>query len=99
MNAARSVTATFMRLRFTLAVAKTGIGRGTVTSTPAGIDCGTSCSADYDIDTVVTLTAAPAMLSIFGGWSGCDTVSGATCVVTMRAGKSVTANFMGVPLP
>src|SRR5439155_9980256 len=75
MDEARSVTAAFMRVRFTLTVGKTGIGRGTVTSTPAGIDCGTSCSAGYDIDTVVTLTATPAMLSVFGGWTGCDTVS------------------------
>src|SRR5262249_56506444 len=30
---------------YTLSVAKTGNGR--VTSTPAGIDCGTTCSADF----------------------------------------------------
>jgi hypothetical protein len=99
MNAARSVTATFMRVRFTLTVNKTGVGRGTVTSTPGGIDCGSSCSAAYDIDTVVTLTATPAMLSVFTGWTGCDTVSDTTCVVRMSAAKSVTADFTGVPMP
>jgi hypothetical protein len=31
------------------------------------------------------------------GWSGCDSVSGATCTVTMRAARSVTATFVGVP--
>jgi hypothetical protein len=32
--------------------------------------------------------------SIFNGWSGCDAVSGTTCTVTMRAARSVTANFL-----
>ena len=31
-----------------------GIGRGTVTSAPAGIDCGADCSETYTEDTVVT---------------------------------------------
>src|SRR5437016_11773193 len=41
----------------------------------------------------VTMTASPASGSTFTGWSGCDTVSGATCTVTMTAAKSVTATF------
>jgi hypothetical protein len=86
-----------MLQRFTLTVSETGIGKGTVTSSPAGINCGTACSSDYVINTVVTLTATPAMTSIFTGWTGCDSVSGATCTVTMGSAKSVAANFMGVP--
>jgi len=99
MNASRSVIPTFTRLRFTLTVNKSGMGRGTVTSSPDGIDCGSTCSAPYDSGTVVTLTATPAMGSILVGWSGCDTVSGASCTVSMSAAKSVTANFQGVPFP
>jgi hypothetical protein len=87
------------RLQFVLTVNKTGVGSGTVASTPAGINCGSTCSAAYDSDTVVTLTATPAMLSVFNGWTGCDTVSGSSCTVSMSAAKSVTANFVGVPLP
>src|SRR6266404_3601971 len=103
MNAAKSVTATFDVLSFTLAVSKSGIGRGTVTSlssppSSTQINCGTTCSATYDWDTVVTLTATPDLLSLFAGWSGCDTVSGATCTVTMISAKSVDASFLGVPL-
>jgi hypothetical protein len=30
-----------------------------VTSSPAGINCGTNCSASFDRGTTVTLTAAP----------------------------------------
>jgi len=98
MTAATTVTATFDRQRFTLTVNKAGIGNGTVTSSPAGIDCGATCSAAYDSSTVVTLTATPAFGSIFAGWSGCDAASGTTCTVTMSAARSATASFLGVPL-
>jgi hypothetical protein len=102
MNAARSVTATFTLQTFTLSVSKTsplGLGNGTVTSTssPASssqINCGGTCSASYNYGTVVTLNATPDLLSIFDGWSGCDTASGTTCTVTMSASKSVTAHFL-----
>jgi len=88
-----------MLQRFTLTVSKTDIGQGTVTSSPAGINCGTACSSDYVIRTTVTLTASPALGSVFMGWGGgCDTTNGATCTVTMNAAKSVTADFFGVPL-
>ena len=77
--------------RFTLSVDRAGTG--SVTSTPSGIDCGATCSAAYDGDTVVTLAATPADGSTFKGWSGCDRVSGTTCTVTMNAPRSVTASF------
>jgi hypothetical protein len=93
MTNARTVSAIFMLKRFTLAAARTGLGVGTVTSSPAGINCGSSCSSDYVINTAVALTASPAANSVFVGWSGCDSVSGATCNVLMSSAKSVTANF------
>src|SRR5207253_3202005 len=80
----------------TLTVNRAGIGRGTVTSSPPGIDCGpnsSSCSANYTSGTTVALTATPAAGSTFAGWAGCDTVSGTTCTVTMSAARSVTASF------
>ena len=83
-----------------LAVTKVGTGTGTVTSTsdrpsisPAQIGCGTICAALYEVGTVVTLTATPASGSAFTGWDGCDTVSGATCAVTMDAARTITATF------
>jgi IPT/TIG domain-containing protein len=48
-----ALTFTINRL-FTLNVSKTG--NGTVTSTPAGIQCGADCSEAYPNGTVVTLT-------------------------------------------
>jgi len=100
MNTVRSVTVTFTVQTFTLTVNKAsllGLGNGTVTSvsspaSPAQINCGSTCSVSYSSGTVVTLTATPYFLSVFSGWSGCDTVSGATCTVT--TGRSVTAKFL-----
>jgi alpha-tubulin suppressor-like RCC1 family protein len=98
MNASRTVIPTFTRI-FTLSVIKAGVGSGTVTSSPDGINCGSTCSTSFDSGTVVTLTATPGMASIFNGWDGCDTASGSSCTVSMSAAKSVTVNFLGVPLP
>jgi hypothetical protein len=65
---------------------------GTVTSEPAGIDCGATCTADFLEGTLVTLTATPATGYTFAGWSG---VCGGTsaCQVTMDMAKSVSAIF------
>src|SRR5439155_11273577 len=61
-------------------------------SSPAGITCGTSCSASYASGTAVTLTATPAAGSVFTGWSGDCTGTGA-CAVTLSAATTVTATF------
>ena len=45
-------------------------GSGTVTSTPAGIACDTGCSAQFNRNTTVTLTATTGSESVFAGWSG-----------------------------
>jgi hypothetical protein len=92
MDAAKSVTSTFTQSAFTLTVSKAGNGSGTLTSTPAGIDCGSDCSEVYDLGTEVTLSAASATGSTFTGWSGACTGTG-DCVVTMDAARSVTATF------
>jgi hypothetical protein len=93
MTAARSVTAVFSRVTYTLAVAKTGTGSGTVVSTPAGVSCGSDCSQPYNSGTTVVLTADTATGSRFGGWSGACTGTG-SCQVTMNAARSVTASFV-----
>lgn len=54
----------------TLTVAKTGTGSGTVTSSPAGVDCGSGCLAAYPSGTQVALSAKAAAGSTFTGWSG-----------------------------
>jgi len=44
-----------------LTVTRAGTGSGTVTSSPAKIDCGATCSASFPSGTVVSLTATPAV--------------------------------------
>lgn len=76
-----------------LNVAKSGTGDGTVASSPAGISCGTTCAAEFDAGTTVTLAAQPAAGSRFGGWTG-DCTGADTCVVTMDEARSVSADFL-----
>ena len=74
-------------------ITKTGTGSGTVTSSPAGIDCGSTCSYGFSEDSLVTLSAAPTSPSIFTGWSGAGCSGTGICTVAMNASKSVTAEF------
>jgi len=92
MTQAQFVTANFTAI-YALTVSKSGTGAGTVTSDPAGVSCGSSCSASYVSGTSVTLTAVPAAGSLFGGWSGECSGTG-SCTVSMTAAHSVVANFI-----
>lgn len=77
--------------RYSLVVAQIGSGAGTMAG--SGISCGSVCSNDYAPGTVVTLTATPAIGSIFAGWSGGGCSGTGTCTVTMNASTSITATF------
>ncbi|HZX54960.1 MAG TPA: choice-of-anchor L domain-containing protein, partial [Ilumatobacteraceae bacterium] len=77
-----------------LTVDRIGNGTGTVTSTPAGINCGATCAADFTAGSTVTLHAVPDAGMTFTGWSGDASCPGTgDCVVTMNASQSVTARF------
>ncbi|MBU4351265.1 hypothetical protein KKH63_02965 [Patescibacteria group bacterium] len=78
---------------YSLSVSKAGAGSGTVTSNPAGINCGSTCSASFNSGTSVTLTAAAATGSTFTGWSGAGCSGTGTCTVSMTAARAVTATF------
>jgi len=77
----------------------TGTGTGTVSSSPAGISCGTACSHTYLPGTPITLTAAPAAGSVLAGWSGCLAVDNTTCTTTIDADTTITATFDLAPKP
>jgi hypothetical protein len=93
MSAAKTVGAEFALEKHLLTVTKGGTGSGSVSSNPAGINCGSTCSASFDHNLEVTLTATPVAGSEFKGWSGACSGSG-TCKVTMNAAKTVTAEFV-----
>jgi len=80
-----------------LTVTETGSGSGTVTSKPAGIECGSTCTEEFAKGLTVTLTASRAIHSKFIGWSGCKSESGNECTVTMSAIKTVEAEFAPIP--
>ena len=78
---------------FTATVQKQGIGSGRITSTPLGVDCGTSCSDDFEQGTMVSFNAASAPGSVFVGWSGACNGAVPTCTVVIVANQTVTATF------
>ena len=95
MDQAREVIATFSEdppPPLPLTVSRAGTGQGTVTSDPAGIDCGSVCLATFPNGSTVELTATPASGTTFTGWSGACSGSG-TCEVTMDQAREVIATF------
>lgn len=81
-----------------LSVARAGGGTGRVSSSPAGIDCGTACGAPFDESVVVSLTAVADTGSKFSGWAGACTGNGG-CSVSMAQDRTVTATFELLPPP
>jgi len=100
ISSSRLVKAVFTAVgNRTLTVPKAGTGQGTVTSKPAGIDCGATCSAELDAATKVTLKAVPDAGSSFAGWTGEGCAGTGACRVTMNEARNVTASFKAAPSP
>lgn len=77
-------------------VAVTVLGSGSVSSEPAGLDCGGTCVATFSEGVSVTLSATPAQDAAFEGWSG-DCTGQGTCAVTADAAATATFAPAGVP--
>ena len=90
VNEALNVTAAFAPI-YTLSIGRSG--SGTVSSSPAAVDCGKTCSAKIVQGTAVTLTATPAAGQHFVNWGGACTGTAPTCTVTVNQNLSVQANF------
>src|SRR5579862_377 len=77
---------------FQLTITAPAAGSGTVTSTPAGINCPTTCTATFQAGTSVSLSETPGTNYVFAGWTGaCSGTT--TCSVTLTAAESVGASF------
>lgn len=70
-----------------------GAADGTISSSPGGISCGSTCSAPFPANSQVSLTAVPNNGKMFLGWGGCTSVSVNTCSVTLDSDTTVTASF------
>jgi hypothetical protein len=92
LDAAKEVTANFDTIEYVFTVGKTGMGEGSITSVPSGIQCGGLCEAAFSVGSMVTLTASPTAASQFMGWSGACTGLG-KCVVLMDSAQAATAEF------
>jgi hypothetical protein len=90
LASARDVTATFALKKYTVTVAKAGVGMGTVSG--SGIACGETCSITVEHGASVSLSAAPASLSVFAGWGGACSGTGA-CNTTITHDTTINANF------
>ena len=78
---------------YTLTVTKTA--GGDVSSSPAGIDCGTDCTEKYVDGTTAKLTAAPDANRKLSAWSGaCSASASTTCAVLLDGDKTVGAAFV-----
>lgn len=83
-------------ITYSLSVAKTNPGYGSISSSPGKLTCSTKCSStskSFNSGTVVRLTAKASKGRVFTGWSGDCAGTQATCVVTMNSAKSVRAVF------
>lgn len=80
-------------------ISKPGTGGGTVSSLPSRINCGTVCSANFTLNTAVTLTAVPDGASSFAGWSGSSVSCTGVSPLALTATKSVgcSATFTAIP--
>lgn len=89
---------------FTLTIAKSGEGEGTISSTPA-FECGSECRLTAPAKTIVTLTATPASGSVLdtwavsmGEWNVEECATSTTCTIELDRDMTIEARFEKAPL-
>jgi hypothetical protein len=71
-----------------------GPGSGSITSSPSGLSCASTCTASFASGTTVMLTATASGGFSFASWGNCDTVSGQVCTVNnLTSDRAVTVTF------
>ena len=93
LNSTKNVSANFIPT-YALTITNTNKDKGTVVSNDGLINCGSSCSHNYDVGAPITLTATP-ISGYSANWGG-DCVyanPNLTCQVTLNSIKNVTVSF------
>src|SRR5262245_29479741 len=93
MSAAKTVTAKFSKFKLTVSRS----GSGSVASDVPGITCPSTCAASFAAGQTVILTATPGP-NLGVTFTGCASVSGNQCTVTMSQARSVTVVFASFTL-
>ena len=93
MSAPRVVSARFVKGQSAFPVVVSTSGRGSVTSTPAGIACGTTCNVSLPAGSTVTLVATPVKGWVLTRWLGACSGVARTCRVVLDGPASATAQF------
>ena len=88
MTSDKSITANFIRSKYTLIIGQ--LGEGTITETIISSD---KNSEEYNSGTVVRLNATPQTGWIFNSWSGSSTETTNQIDITINGTKSVIATF------
>ena len=94
LDADTDVTAGFGIVMHAVSVTIVGNGMVRVTSSPAGIDCPTTCSMMVPDGAAVSLTAmATDTTSQFLGWSDRRCAGTSTCAIMVSAGTAISVAF------
>jgi hypothetical protein len=80
-------------LPYKLTLSFDGNGAGAVVSTSPSFSCNTNCPQQFLDITALKLTANPEDYSLAGVWSGCDSVVGTVCKLTLNSDRTVKVTF------
>ena len=70
------------------------VGTGTISSSPPGLGCATSCSNSFPSGTMITITAKPSGTATSSSWVGCDSSSMGVCTInSLTSNRIVTVTF------
>lgn len=83
---------------YAVTITRSGSGSGAVSSVPAGVDCGTTCSASFAAGTSVMLSAVAAAGSRFVGWGGACSGIAASTTIAASSAAACTATFSLAPV-
>lgn len=98
MDSAKTVQANFAVITGDVKLDVAVSGNGSIQSTPAGLLCPSTCSANFPNATAVKLSASAASGYQLANWTGAASHCGnaATCTLTLAGNMQAGANFVAI---